>query len=40
MKNDLPKRLQTRVENISDPDEIEKLLKDTFLQSDVLIPQA
>ena len=40
MKNDLPKRLQARVENISDPDEIERLLKDTFLQSDVLIPQA
>ena len=40
MKNDLPKRLQTRVENISDPDEIEQFLRDLFLQSDVLIPQA
>ena len=40
MKNDLPKRLQTRVENISDPDEITQFLKDLYLQSDVLIPQA
>ena len=40
IRNDLPSRLQARVENISDPEEIVQLLKDTFLQSDILIPQA
>ena len=40
MKNDLPPRLQKRVDNISDPDEIVAFLKDLFLQSDILIPQA
>ena len=40
IRNDLPSRLQARVENISDPDEIVQFLKDLFLQSDVLIPQA
>ena len=40
MKNDLPPRLQKRVDNISDPDDIVAFLKDLFLQSDILIPQA
>ena len=40
MKNDLPPRLQKRVDNISGPDDIVAFLKDIFLQSDILIPQA